>query len=408
MNNFFYLWWEAAYTSLWFFWMALWAFSFGYLVSSLIQIFVTEKKMQETMGEWEGKWVLIWTLFWFISSSCSFAALATTKSLFQKWASFVSSMAYLLASTNLVIELGIIIGIFLGWQFIVWEYLWWIMLILITWWLIRIIRPKKLIKNARKNLWKNEHTQDSEENMSFTKKIRDEKNWAKVWKQYLMEWKMVWKDVTIGFTVAWMVSVFIPTSFFETLFIWVWNWNTDFSFFQILEHVVIGPFMAFITFIGSMGNIPLAAVLFNNWVSFAWVMAFIFSDLIVFPVLRINAKYYGWKMAFFISFLLFTSLVIASLLLHYGFNILGMLPDPSKVNIQDNEFFTLNYTFFLNILFLIASAYILWLALIKYSKMKYMKEMAEKWKTLENILKYFAYISYLWLGIWLILKVSGI
>lgn len=152
MSDFLKQWGEAAYTTTGFFWMALWAFVLGYIISSMIQIFVTEKRMQKAMGENEGKSMLLGTFFGFISSSCSFAALAGTKSIFKKGASFVSSIAYLLASTNLVIELGIIISIFLGWQFVVGEYVGGVLLILICWLLIRIINPKKLIKNAREKL----------------------------------------------------------------------------------------------------------------------------------------------------------------------------------------------------------------------------------------------------------------
>ncbi|HEA31166.1 MAG TPA: permease, partial [Leeuwenhoekiella sp.] len=154
MNDFLKQWGEAAYTTTGFFWMALWAFVLGYIISSMIQIFVTEKRMQKTMGGAESKGVLLGTFFGFISSSCSFAALASTKSLFKKGASFISSIAFLLASTNLVIELGIIISIFLGWQFVVGEYAGGILLIGISWILIRLINPKKLIDKARKNLEK--------------------------------------------------------------------------------------------------------------------------------------------------------------------------------------------------------------------------------------------------------------
>ena len=152
MNQFLQQWSEAAYTSLGFFWMVLWAFVLGYAISSIIQIFITEKRMQKVMGNESGKSVLLGTFFGFISSSCSFSALATSKSLFQKGASFVSSIAFLLASTNLVIELGIIISIFLGWQFVIGEYVGGILLILFSWLLIRIIKPDRLIKEARKNL----------------------------------------------------------------------------------------------------------------------------------------------------------------------------------------------------------------------------------------------------------------
>ena len=403
MNNFLKQWGEAAFTTTGFFWMALWAFALGYLISSMIQIFVTEKKMQKTMGGKESKGVMLGTFFGFISSSCSFAALASTKSLFKKGASFVSSIAFLLASTNLVIELGIIISIFLGWQFVVGEYAGGILLIGISWILIRLINPKKLIDKARKNLEDNKDDEE-EDSKSWKNKMKSEESWAKVSKQYGMEWKMVWKDVTVGFTIAGIVAAFVPETWFQTLFIGTGNGNTDFSFLQILEHIIVGPVAAFITFIGSMGNIPLAALLFGKGVSFAGVMAFIFSDLVVFPILRINAKYYGWKMALFILFLLFTSLVAASLILHYSFDVFSILPDSSQVKIQETEYFKVNYTFFLNLAFLAFSAYLIYLGFFKRKDIMHMKEMAPKSKTLERTLKYAAFVCYLWLAGGLFIK----
>ncbi|MEH6656766.1 permease [Leeuwenhoekiella marinoflava] len=397
MNIFFKQWGEAAYTTAGFFWMALWAFALGYIISSMIQVFVTEKKMQKTMGGKESKGVLLGTFFGFISSSCSFAALASTKSLFKKGASFVSSIAFLLASTNLVIELGIIISIFLGWQFVVGEYVGGILLIGISWILIRLINPKKLIKNARKNLGENEED-ESEGDKSWKQKMKSEESWAKVSKQYGMEWKMVWKDVTVGFTIAGIVAAFVPDAWFQTLFIGTGNGNTDFTFFEILEHIIVGPVAAFITFIGSMGNIPLAALLFGKGVSFAGVMAFIFSDLVVFPILRINAKYYGWKMSLFILFLLFTALIGASLILHYSFDFMTILPDSSQVTVQDSDYFKINYTFFLNLVFLAISGYLIYLGFFKRKDIMHMKEMAPKSKTLENTLKYVAFVCYIWLA----------
>ncbi|RXG30550.1 permease [Leeuwenhoekiella palythoae] len=403
MTDFLKQWGEAAYTTAGFFWMALWAFALGYLISSMIQIFVTEKRMQKTMGGNETKGVLLGTFFGFISSSCSFAALASTKSLFKKGASFVASIAFLLASTNLVIELGIIISIFLGWQFVVGEYVGGVLLILLSWILIRLINPKKLIENARKNLGEKEDDTDTD-SKSWKQKMKSEESWAKVAKQYGMEWKMVWKDVTVGFTIAGIVAAFVPDAWFQTLFIGSGDGNTDFSFLEILEHIIVGPVAAFITFIGSMGNIPLAALLFGKGVSFAGVMAFIFSDLVVFPILRINAKYYGWKMSLFILFLLFTSLVGASLLLHYGFEAFQLLPDPSQVTVQDTSYFKLNYTFFLNLAFLAGSGYLLYLGFFKHKNMMHMKEMAPKSKTLERTLKYAALGCYVWLTAGLLIK----
>ncbi|WP_343487410.1 permease [Allomuricauda sp. d1] len=404
MNDFLKQWGEAAYTTTGFFWMALWAFILGYIISSMIQIFVTEKRMQKTMGENEGKSVALGTFFGFISSSCSFAALASAKSIFKKGASFVSSIAFLLASTNLVIELGIIISIFLGWQFVVGEYVGGLLLILICWILIRVINPKKLIEKARKNL-EGQDDDEMDDSKDWKKQIQNEDSWARVAKKYKMEWQMVWKDVTVGFTIAGIVAAFIPDSFFQTLFINSGQGKTDFTFLEILEHIVVGPVAAFLTFIGSMGNIPLAALLFGKGVSFAGVMAFIFSDLVVFPVLRINAKYYGWKMSFFILFLLFTALISTSLALHYGFDLLGMLPDPSQVKIQDKEHFKIDYTFYLNLAFLAISGYLIYLGFYKKKDVEHsMSEMAPKSPLLEIILKYAAFICYVWLAGGLIIK----
>jgi len=218
-----------------------------------------------------------------------------------------------------------------------------------------------------------------------------------------MEWKMVWKDVTIGFTIAGIVAAFVPDSFFQTLFINSGPEGGPYSFFTILEHIVVGPVAAFLTFIGSMGNIPLAALLFGKGVSFAGVMAFIFSDLVVFPVLRINAKYYGWKMSLFILFLLFTALVGTALLLHYSFDFLDLLPNPVNVQVLPADRFKIDDTFFLNIAFLFFSGILIYLGFFKRKKVKHMKEMAPKSELVEQIMKYLAYLCYAWLLIgWMI------
>lgn len=405
MEDFLRQWSEAAYTTIGFFWMALWAFILGYIISSMIQIFVTEKRMQKTMGKDESKSVLLGTFFGFISSSCSFAALASTKSLFKKGASFVSSIAFLLASTNLVIELGIIISIFLGWQFVMGEYAGGILLIGISWLLIRLFNPKKLIEKARKNLESEDEDDEIDNSKDWKQKIQKEDSWARVGKKFKMEWQMVWKDVTVGFTIAGIVAAFVPNAFFETLFINSGQGNTDFTFFEILEHIIVGPAAAFLTFIGSMGNIPLAALLFGKGVSFAGVMAFIFSDLVVFPVLRINARYYGWKMSLFILLILFTALIGTSLALYYSFDLLGILPDPSQVRIQNMEHFKIDYTFYLNVAFLAISGYLIYLGFYKRKDVEHsMSEMASKSDLMENILKYASFICYAWLAGGLIVK----
>lgn len=348
-------WSEASLTSLGFFWMALWAFIFGYIVSSIIQVMVSRKEMRKLMGGDGLKSISTGTLFGFISSSCSFAALSTTRALFQKGATFAASMAYMLASTNLVIELGFVIAIFLGWQFVIGEYLGAILLILIAWLFIYLTNPKSLIKQARDN--QSEDMQANESEGHAWSRLFSRDIWQQISQKYVMEWQMVWKDVLIGFTVAGIISAFVPDAFFQWLFIGAGTDNPD--FWSVLQQTLVGPVAAFFTFIGSMGNIPLAAVLYGQGVAFAGVMAFIFSDMVVLPVLRINAKYYGWKMALFISMMLFICLVITSLLLHYGFQLFDVLPNPENWSSPaEQDHFILNYNFFLNIGFLLISSYL--------------------------------------------------
>jgi hypothetical protein len=352
MVNFVSLWGESAYTSLGFFWMALWAFVLGYLISSLIQVLITKRRMRKAMGGNDLKSVSLGTFFGFISSSCSFAALSTTRALFNKGAAFSASMAFMLASTNLVIELGFVISIFLGWQFVVGEYVGGLLLILFVWLFITVTNPKNLIKNARKE----DDEDDEHQHESTLSDLFSSDTWQKVGQKYVMEWQMVWKDVLIGFTVAGIISAFVPSAFFEWLFIGVGTEGEP-GFWSLLQQAVVGPVAAFFTFIGSMGNIPLAAVLFGEGVAFAGVMAFIFSDLIVLPVLKINARYYGWKMALYITLMLFTCLVAASLVMHYGLFAFDLLPDASQWSSPaEQEHFKLDYGFVLNMIFLLLSA----------------------------------------------------
>lgn len=398
MQDFLSNWHESAMTTAGLFWMALWAFGLGYLVSSMIQVFVTRERMQKAMGETGPKSVGLGTFFGFISSSCSFAALSTTRSIFTKGAGLVPSLAFLLGSTNLVIELGIIIAVFLGWQFVVGEYAGGILLILLMWGVVRLTYSKKLVKAARERAREKEGTDEEDSDPPDWKKlIKSREGWHKVANRYVMEWGMVWKDVTVGFTVAGVIAVFVPQSFFETLFIG--SGSEDPTFWQVLAQSVIGPVAAFFTFIGSMGNIPLAAVLFGNGVSFAGIMAFIFSDLVVLPVVRIQASYYGWKMALYIMGVFLVVLVAASLILHYAFAAFGLLPDPSAAKaVTDREFFKVDYTLFLNLAFLaLSGVFLFWKSVTAGIGNPIGKGVTEK------ILFVLACLAYLWLASGLIL-----
>ncbi len=361
MERFFTLWADAALTSTGFFWMALWAFALGYLISSLIQVLVTRSRMQRLMGHDGPRSMALGTAFGFVSSSCSFAALSTTRALFEKGAGLAPSMAFLLASTNLVIELGIVIALFLSWHFVVGEYVGGLLLIGFAWLFIRITRPDQLLARVRERLGDDEaHTDEQSPNPM--QRLRSREGWQAIGQTYVMEWQMVWKDVLIGFTIAGVIAAFVPDAAFETLFIGAGG-QTDPGFWAVLAQTLIGPIAAFATFIGSMGNIPLAALLHEHGVSFAGVMAFIFSDLVVLPVLRIHAQYYGWKMALYILAMLLCGLVVVSLALHYGLAAMDWLPDsPAQAQAQQQrELFALNYGFVLNLIFLAVSAALGWL-----------------------------------------------
>lgn len=400
MGDFLQSWAEASRASVGLFWMAFWAFGLGYLISSMIQVFVTRERMRRSMGETGPKSVGLGTFFGFISSSCSFAALSTTRALFAKGAGLVPAMAFMLASTNLVIELGIVIAMFLSWQFVVGEYVGGILLILLMWPLVKLTLPAKWADEARERAGDEEADDDDDsEQPSVSERLRDPEAWREVAETYVMEWKMVWKDVTVGFTVAGVIAAFVPTAFFEALFVGS-GAGSEPRFWEVLVQAVVGPLAAFFTFIGSMGNIPLAAVLFGNGVSFAGVIAFIFSDLVVLPVLRIQAKYYGWKMALYLMAVLLVVLVTTALLLHYGFDLAGMLPDPAAAtSVTDRDHFTINYGFFLNLAFIaISLAFLGW-----------------KWKSSgapggggasgsERVLFWLSMLSYSWLAVGLALS----
>jgi hypothetical protein len=222
------------------------------------------------------------------------------------------------------------------------------------WLLVRLTARSGFVDLARERARTREGG-DEGEPPDWRELIRQREGWRRVAGRYVMEWGMVWKDVTIGFTVAGIIAAFVPRSFFEWLFIG--DASGDLGVLQLVQHAAVGPVAAFFTFIGSMGNIPLAAVLFSNGVSYAGVMAFIFSDLVVFPVLRIQASYYGWRFALYVAAIFLVALIAATVAMHYGFAAAGMLPDPAEArSVTEREFFALDYTFVLNLAFLTLSA----------------------------------------------------
>jgi len=355
-GNFWFLYGEAAKTAFGFFWKAGWAFVLGYFVSSMIQAFVPKGRLTPYMGDPGPGSLSLATLFGAISSSCSFAALATARSLMLKGAHFIAAVAFMFASTNLVIELGILILIFLGWQFLAAEIVGGILLIAISSLLIRLSFPGKWVEKARERL---EESSGEEDDFDWKERIRSREGWQLVGHRFVMEWQMVWEEILIGFTIAGFMAVFVPAALWAKIFL-IDAAGTLPEWLRVAENALIAPFVAALTFIGSMGNIPLATVLNANGVLFAGIMGFIYSDLMVPPLVIINAKYYGWRLALYIAGIMYVAIVVTALILHYVFALLGITPESARA-VSEVAQFKIDYTFWLNLAFVGVAGWLVYL-----------------------------------------------
>jgi uncharacterized membrane protein YraQ (UPF0718 family) len=342
----FQLWGQAAKTALGFFWKAGWAFVLGYFVSSLIQVFVPKARLTPHLGGSGAGSLSLAALFGAISSSCSFAALATARALVLKGASFVAAVAFMFSSTNLVIELGILILIFLGWQFLAAEVVGGVVLIVISRYLIRLTQPKGWFQAAREKV--EQESPPEEDDFDWRERMASRQGWRMVGRTFGGEWVMVWEEILIGFTIAGLVAAVVPPAVWRAVFLGQYVQAGQAGFLVVLENALLAPFVAAATFIGSMGNIPLATVLNSSGVMFAGIMGFIYSDLMVPPLVAVNAKYYGWRMALYIAGVMYVSIVATALLLHYGFAALGLTPH-SAHRVEDITQFALDYTFWMNL-----------------------------------------------------------
>lgn len=343
---------EALQTSGGMLWKALWALIFGYVISAAIQVLVTREQMARTLGERGAREGALAGLFGFVSSSCSFAALAASRAVLARGAHPVNAVAFLIASTNLVIELGLVLLVLLGWRFFVGNLLLGILMILYAFLLTRVWLPADVATAAR------EHAEDVEademavhapEDMSWGQKLRSRQGWVAIAEAFFREWKMVWKEILFGFTVAGFISVFVPQAVWDALFLQA---GADApSFLAVIENAAIAPVIAFFTFIGSMGNVPLAAMLWARDASFGGVMAFLGADLVAATVVWIHVKYYGWRYALYLSGLLYVCMVAAGVSVHYAFAALGVMPTERRA-LGEMVRFEIDYTFWLNVLFL--------------------------------------------------------
>lgn len=328
-------------------WKALWALGIGYAFSSMIQVFISKKSAAEYLGKGTPKELFIAAMLGFISSSCSFAALSATRSLYTKGASLISALAYMFASTNLAIEVAALAYIFLGWQFALGLFVGAPIIITIQAILVKLTLPEKLARKALAYAKeKAGHNMDPSEGLpkSFTRKLSSKLVWQRVGSAYKAEWKMVYKEIAIGFLVAGFVATLVPASFFQAIF------PKDLPTWLLVPiQSLLAPVLAIITVIGSMGNGPLAAILANNGIVFGAIMAFLYADFNVPPAVKINANFYGWPFAIYIAFITGLSAIFTGILVHLLFGFFGILPTEIK-KISELTTFQFDYTFWLNII----------------------------------------------------------
>jgi uncharacterized protein len=346
-------------------WKALWALIFGYIISAGIQVVVTREQMGRLLGERGAKEAALAGFFGFISSSCSFAALAASRSILVKGAHPANALAFLIASTNLVIELGVVLWVLVGWRFTLGNFLLGILMIVYAYALTQVCLPTSLTQDGKEHARKAQKAEGMTMKQGMTGSIKDKllstEGWQRIAGAFFMEWKMVWKEILFGFTIAGFISVFVPQEFWNALFLVSGDGGQQNpSFFVVVENALVAPAVAFFTFIGSMGNVPLASMLWSKGASFGGVMSFLGADLVAATVIWVHAKYYGWRYALFLSALLYICMVAAGISVHYLFALAGQLPT-ERPGLQEMVRFAVDYTLFLNIAFGAAAGALLWL-----------------------------------------------
>jgi uncharacterized membrane protein YraQ (UPF0718 family) len=344
---------EALKTTALLMWYTLWAFILGYLLSAAIQVLVTREQMARVLGGHGLKQVSLAGFFGFISSSCSFAALAASRTVYAKGAHASNAIAFLIATTNLVLETGIVLWALVGWRFVVANFLLGIIMILYAYVLTSLWLPTQLAHKGRVHAEKiqaEELKHPSPEGMAWWQKLTSKAGWRVITLKFFGEWKMAYKEVLVGFTLAGLVAAFVPDSFWNALF--VETGAEEASFWAVLQHALIAPFLAFFTFVGSLGNIPLAAILWSKNASFGGVMSFLGADLVAATVIYLNAKYYGWAFTAYLSGLLYICMVAAGVTVHWLFAAFDAIPTVRPESLAEMMSFGVDtHTFWLNILF---------------------------------------------------------
>jgi uncharacterized protein len=331
-------------------WEVWWALVLGFTLSAIVQAWVPRARMQRALGGAGLPQVALATGLGAASSSCSYAAVAIAKSMFQKGASFTTAMAFQFASTNLVFELGIVMWIFLGWEFTVAELVGGIVLIALMWLGLRLFLTRQLEEQAREHALAADsgHVHHS---AGSGPKLFSLQAWSDVAHNFRGDWEMLWREIISGFLIAGYIAL-LPMGFFNGLFITGTGGAP-----QLLENVIVGPIVAALSFVCSVGNIPLAAVLWAGGISFSGVLAFIYADLIIIPIVLIYRKYYGGAVTVRLVAIMFATMVIAALAVDGLFSALDLVPTqrPSIESVTERPI-AWNYTTWLNILFALVAA----------------------------------------------------
>jgi uncharacterized membrane protein YraQ (UPF0718 family) len=335
-------------------WEVWWALVLGFALSGIVQAWVPRARIERALGGRGPREIALATGLGAASSSCSYAAIAIAKSTFAKGASFASAMAFQFASTNLVFELGIVIWVFIGWRFTLAELVGGLILIVLMWLGLRLFVTRRLEEEARRHAEASEaghqHT-SAGSRLPWRERLTSVQAWTDVARNFRGDVEMLWKEIVAGFLIAGFISL-LPKDFFNSLFV------TDAPRpLRLLENVVLGPVVAVLSFVCSVGNAPLAAVLWAGGISFSGVIAFIYADLIIVPIVIAYVKYYGREVTARLVAIMFAAMVLAALAVDGIFSAAGLVPStrPSIDSISSRGI-AWNYTTFLNIVFFAVAA----------------------------------------------------
>lgn len=336
--------WTSLYYALAMLWETFWALVLGFGISAALQVFVSKEQMSRAFGLTNLRTVSLATGLGAASSSCSYAAAAAGRSAFQQGAAFIPAVAFMFASTNLVIELGAVLWILMGWPFVLAEILGAIVLIAVMWLLMSIFFPKQLEAEAREHATIGSddgdccghegHHRDSDDHGHSPNKL------TRVANAFVMDCKMLWKEILGGFLIAGFLAAVVPSDWWKSLFL-----QSGPGWLRLIENALIGPVIALASFVCSVGNIPLASLLWSNGISFGGVIAFIYGDLIVVPLILIYRKYYGGRAALSLTAILYVSMVVAGIVVDLVFAAVGLIPKgPRPENVMSHAMIRWNYT----------------------------------------------------------------